>query len=154
VRLRRCVLGTILVAAVTAPGAAGAAVPTPFATLSGVCPAGQQSAFSAAPVATTHSDVVVRYAVTSGAPHFEGTTMSAGDVRWYPRGSAVAANSAPGVSVWNCSYSPSAFQVGFYDLPAAPVTYSGVGSSDLPFRYNGQAQYVADLQLSAGAAAL
>jgi hypothetical protein len=149
-RLAASVAAFLLVAA----GLARADVPAPFATLSGACPAGQQSVFSASPVTATHSNVVVRYAATSGSPALDGTTIPAGRVQWYPRSSAITTNSTPSVSVYNCSSQASAFQVAFYDRPSAPVTYSGVGNSDLPFTYVGDAQYVADLQLSTGAVAL
>jgi hypothetical protein len=147
----------------------------PFATLSGsVAPFGSQT-FNAPPVIGSHGSVMVRLAVLSGTSNVFGGVVgdtgpyafafTPGSMQWLPTTVSYGPGDSPGFSVANNDASLTAsFTAQFYDLPAAPATYSGASvydstsfatqDSNLEFVVPGSAQYVVDLSLSGGAVTL
>lgn len=137
--------------------AAGAADPTPFASVSVGCDPEFPSNYATTAQATAHSHVIGRLTIPdgpgwwspAGAPylHFIG-----GDTMWQEHGSIAAGGMASGVVL--CPRVLT-YEVAFFDVPATPATFTGVTSpgsdpSRLIFRTPAVAQYAADLVLQQG----
>ncbi|MGI8715400.1 MAG: FlgD immunoglobulin-like domain containing protein [Solirubrobacteraceae bacterium] len=163
------VLAVILAALVATPSA-NADPAGPFATITGSVPAGSNMNFSALPLATGHTNVVVRITVSGGeanfsspgSPYFDNfPSLYSGDVSWEGLQGSFAPGDTPQIQVealGNTTQSVS-FSAEFFDEPRAPASYSGSSSaqsdeSDLHFSVPGAATYVADVSLSGGAITL
>ena len=165
VALAVSVLGMLVVCATAAGDPPG-----PFATISGSVAPGSSQTFNASPVTGSHTSVMVRVTILAGTSLAAGSVVnesffppfgfSAGNVQWLPTSVSYGPGDSPGFSVDNFRGTMTAsFTAQFYDVPAAPATYSGTSvydstsqlpqDSDLDFVVPGTAQYVADLSLLA-----
>ncbi|MGO9794100.1 MAG: FlgD immunoglobulin-like domain containing protein [Solirubrobacteraceae bacterium] len=174
--LRAAIAGLCLLMSFAASACADPA--GPFATITGTVAAGSLQVFTAAPVATAHSNVVFRvtengsqgfvnFAVYDGVNGDMGEVfgLAPTDVAWQGAGVAYAPGDIPEIQVNNWDSSPVAFSVEFFDEPSSPASYSGSSfqattgpnccspsdDSQLLYSVPGTATYVADVTLSGGA---
>lgn len=151
------VAGLLLLAMTTAPVASGAGLGAPISSIDVNCTS--ETEVFGPPVAGTHPSTVARITVSAGSGDwgflFPDDDFYPGDVTWVS-GPELEANEAPSVEADGCDR--AAFRVDVFDLPVAPVTYSGNSqrpSGDagdtLFFDVPTEARFVADVNLTQGA---
>jgi hypothetical protein len=174
-------LGALAVLALAASSAS--ADPAPFSSVSGTCSSNAGlNPFSAAAQTSDHRAVLVRLNTTGGPGAVDlgqndpghgvfptpAARFTAADTIWFV-GLPVAAGQGPAGFV-DCSLAASgfAYSLSFFDVPRAPVSFSGastfeaggdfahgIGSqSELRFVAPSRGQYVADVVLTRGAVEL
>jgi hypothetical protein len=152
----------------------------PFETITGTLAPGDDQNFSAtAPLATAHRNVIVRFAVSG--PGATGVSLDnpawspegindaeAGEVIWTPMPNydynpsvGYGVGDTPTVEVSNNGATSASFEIDMYDVPSAPVAFSGASfddtaadtapPSDLQFVAPGAAPYVANVTITSGA---
>lgn len=157
-----------IVAIFMPPSTSRAAEPVAFASASGTCNSSELlPIWTTAPVASNHPNVIAKYTTGAGPAdwsirerdHELSLDEPEADSFWASAPELMAGESASGNIECHSATAPVPYTAELFNTPSTPTTFSGatsfMGSPSEPwFSAPGEAQYVADLSLSAGSVEL